>query len=189
MFCPSCGHEIPDASRFCLLCGKSPSASIQATTSKSAPAHKPKSNLLRNSLLGLILILSFYLAAQLVSNANGGRLPGSGRKDPLTPAAFRVRPGEIYFFRFTVQHSGRVVGRFQVTGAQGNDIEAVIADADNFENWKNGHAAHVLYESGVTTTGNINVPVAGPGTYYLGFSNKFSLFAAKDIGADIQLNQ
>jgi NMD protein affecting ribosome stability and mRNA decay len=28
MFCPSCGKEIPDESRYCLACGKSPSAIV-----------------------------------------------------------------------------------------------------------------------------------------------------------------
>jgi hypothetical protein len=61
-----------------------------------------------------------------------------------------------------------------------------IADADGFENWKNGHQAHVMYGSDKTTIGNINVTLP-PGTYYLGFNNKFSMLTDKTVTSDITL--
>jgi len=51
----------------------------------------------------------------------------------------------------------------------------------------NGHQAHVLYSSGKTTNGRLDVPITQPGTYCLAFSNAFSLVSAKTINADIEL--
>jgi hypothetical protein len=51
----------------------------------------------------------------------------------------------------------------------------------------NGHQARVLYSSGKTTNGRMDVPIAEPGSYCLGFSNAFSLLSAKNIAADIEL--
>ena len=82
----------------------------------------------------------------------------------------------------------RVVGRFNVAGGSGNDIEAIITDEDDFENWKNGHPARTLYSTGgKTTVGNIDVAVPATGTYYLGFNNRFSAFADKFVDGNVEL--
>jgi hypothetical protein len=81
----------------------------------------------------------------------------------------------------------RVVGRFEAAGGSGNDIQAVLADGDNFENWKNGHAARVLYGTDKTTVGSIDVPIVSSGTYYLGLNNRFALLSAKTVSGAIDL--
>jgi hypothetical protein len=126
----------------------------------------------------------------LLSNAHGGRLPGSAPiNEALTPLEFTVGAGNIFYVRFTSYGNSRVVGHFHASGGEGNDIQVVIANADNFENWKNGHTARVLYQSPVTTTDMLNVPISASGTYYLAFSNKFSVFNSKNVSSDIQLQR
>jgi hypothetical protein len=122
-----------------------------------------------------------------MSNPNGGPLLRVPRRDPLTHSVFNVKASQMYFVRFVVAGSARVVGRFEASGGGGNDIEAVISDPDDFENKKNGHSARALYQSGQTTIGNINVPIIEPGTHYLAFNNQFSLFSDKAISASIVL--
>lgn len=172
MFCPSCGKEIPDNSRYCLVCGKSPIA-VPDTPSNN----KVKSHTLRNVLMVCLVLVCVYVAARALNT----------RTERFTPSSFTVKAGTIYYFTFTVNGSSRVTGRFEAAGGGGNDIEAFIADADNFENWNNGHQARFAYQSGRVTIGNIDA-VLPPGKYYLAFNNKFSLITDKAISADIQLH-
>jgi hypothetical protein len=113
------------------------------------------------------------------------------RVEKLTSGQITVRAGQIQFIRFNIDmtkmNDVRVVGRFQAAGGE-NDIEAALTDSDNFENWKNGHQANVLYTSqGKTTVGNIDTPITASGSYVLGFSNRFSLFTAKYVAGDTEL--
>jgi hypothetical protein len=187
MFCPSCGNQIPDSSRYCLECGKSPTATITAA-GKPIEREEPKreSHTLRNILLGLVVLLVFYLGAVLVSNGGLSAAARIGQHEPLISGSVVVKAGTIYYVRFTVDRSARVAGRFEAAGGGGNDIEAVIASSDEFENWQNGHQAHVLYQTEKTTVAILNVPIIQPGTYYLGF-NKFSLVSDKTVTGDIVL--
>jgi len=63
-----------------------------------------------------------------------------------------------------------------------------LADADNFENWKNGHPAPALYATQKVTVGETNTPILQSGTYYFCFSNRFSAFTAKQVFAEINLS-
>jgi hypothetical protein len=186
MFCPSCGKEIPDNSRFCLGCGKSPSAIVNAPSSTERQYQTRKSHTMRNIVTGFIVLLALYLGAMFVSNG-GLSAARVGRREMLISGPVVVRAGTIYYVRFTVDGSARVVGRFEATGGGGNDIQAVIASSDEFENWQNGHPAHVLFQTGRTTVATLNVPISKPGTYYLGFNNKFSLVSNKTIAGNVVL--
>jgi hypothetical protein len=81
----------------------------------------------------------------------------------------------------------RVVGSFRASGGSGNDVQVVLAEESEWENWVNGHEARVLYSTGRITTGKIDVPIAEAGTYYLAFSNAFSTFSEKDVFAEVEL--
>jgi hypothetical protein len=153
------------------------------TATRREPEDKP-SHLVRNiSLLLIVAALVWY--AFVVSS---GRNPlNETRAEVLTPSQFTVKAGTIYYVRFNVGSAGRVVGRFEASGGQGNDVQVVVANADGFDNWRNGHAAQVLYQTGKTTVGTLNVPITQPGTYYLGFNNKFSLVSDKTVSGQIQL--
>src|ERR1017187_8906584 len=81
-----------------------------------------------------------------------------------------------------------VTGSFNASGGRGNDIQAVIADEENYTNWINGHQARAFWSTqGQQTTGNIEARLK-PGLYYLGFSNKFSAFANKQVFLEVDLN-
>lgn len=81
-----------------------------------------------------------------------------------------------------------LTGSFNTSGGSGNDIMAVIADEANFINWINGHQAQVYWTTqGRATTGNFAVRLQ-PGTYYLAFNNRFSLFTGKQVFLEADLN-
>ncbi len=183
MFCPSCGQQNPENARYCKVCGKRPDAALEPVRSAARKAPERKSHAPRNILLVLAGLVAFYVF--VVSPGAGGF--GESHSEALTPTQFTVKAGTIYYVRFNVGSSARVVGRFEASGGEGNDVQVVLANADSFENWKNGHTAQVLYQTEKTTVGNINVLIKQPGTYFLCFNNKFSLFTDKTVSGDIQL--
>jgi hypothetical protein len=81
-----------------------------------------------------------------------------------------------------------IAGTFNASGGGGNDIAAVIADETNYANWINGHQAQVFWSTqGRETTGKFEVRLP-PGMYYLAFSNRFSMFADKQVFLEAGLN-
>lgn len=72
-------------------------------------------------------------------------------------------------------------GQFVAGGGSGNDIKTFIFDEINFINWKNGHNASSIYNSGKVTAGQIDLPINKSGNYYLVFDNTFSLLTDKTL--------
>ncbi len=194
MYCPHCGQSILDGSLFCSFCSK-PTAAAPVTAKKSSPL---------DSALRIFGAVAIILGAIvfLVWNFSNKNTPPLG-----SPAGIRsVLPGQaetrnIFSGQLVVSArqyrawtitiapqmtNAQLVGSFHTAGGTGNDIQAVIADPTEFENWKNGHQARVFYGTDRTTNGSFNVRLA-PGTYILAFSNAFSLLVPKEVTAEIEL--
>jgi hypothetical protein len=108
----------------------------------------------------------------------------------ITPDAFVVAPGKLMYFPVSLPQSaawGMITGRFRAQGGNGNDIEMYVFNPDGFENYINGHSVSTLYNSGRVTVGSIDLYIPKGTTYYLVFTNKFSVFANKAITSDIVL--
>ena len=194
MFCATCGKEIPDGSAFCLHCGKPITGQVEA------PPHVTKR---RRWVLYLVALLAgVALIVVVVSRLNYEPPPtGSQAENPtpvLQPVSEKlfsgqsvVRAGKYVFVKFQVDpekmHGPRVLGTFHASGGSGNDIQAVIAEESEFENWVNGHQARVLYSTDKLTNGKFDVSIIEAGTYYLAFSNTFSLLTDKDVFAEVEL--
>jgi hypothetical protein len=133
----------------------------------------------RNILVGLLIIA----AAMVIASNYQHRQDETEVR--LLSGTVNVGPGGFYYVSFHLNNTARIVGRFQASGGS-NDIQAVIADADEFENWKNGHAARLIYQTDRTTVGKID-SLLRPGDYYLGFNNQFSLLTSKTITGDIRV--
>lgn len=109
---------------------------------------------------------------------------GADESRPIVVDKISVEAGHYAYWSFEVSPRYDVVqGRFQVTA--GKDVEAFIFDQDGFENFSNGTRAKTWYNSGRVTVDSPNVRLR-PGTYYLVFSNKFSLVTNKLIEVDIR---
>ena len=101
--------------------------------------------------------------------------------DKITVAA-----NNYVYYQFSVSKTTTIQGRFRAEGGSGNDIECFILDADGFENWSNGHRVNTWYNSGRVTVANISARLP-EGTYYLVFSNKFSMFTNKVVTATAEV--
>ncbi|HYW38106.1 MAG TPA: emp24/gp25L/p24 family protein [Terriglobales bacterium] len=119
-------------------------------------------------------------------------------KTRYVPVSQKIATGQIvvrangyvqYRITITPEMIGpTVTGNFNASGGSGNDIQAVIADEENYTNWINGHQAQAFWTTqGKQTTGNIEATLK-PGMYYLAFSNKFSAFTEKQVFLDVDLN-
>lgn len=197
MYCPSCSKEIPERSTFCLHCGNS----VQAPAVEKRELSKAGW-----FLIGVIITVAavFGVRALLYSGEESSpkQAPVAQAAQPpapvlvpvtktLTSGQLFVRAGRYISTKFSVDaekmEDVRVVGSFRASGGAGHDIQVVIAEEGEFENWINGHQARAVYSTGKTTTGKIDVGITEPGTYILAFSNTFSLLTGKDVFAEVEL--
>lgn len=104
----------------------------------------------------------------------------------IVPPAFTIPAGGYSFYPFVIRKNGVLFGRFQATGGGGNDVEVFVLGQDEFTNWKNGHSVDTSYNSGRITVSNISVELSS-GSYFLVFSNTFSVVTPKAVTANIFL--
>lgn len=200
MFCLHCGKEILDQSTFCMACGKAVGI---VPTPEARPSHRsPGDEEAGNGdgwhsgriLLGLVIAAALlWILFVSRSHPNASGIPASmlrPNSQQLVANEFTIKPAQYFYQSFTISNTlvhPHVVGGFRAAGGLGNDIQVVLAEKGEFENWANGHQARLLYSSGKTTNGRMDVAITEPGRYCLGFSNAFSLLSAKTISADIEL--
>ena len=108
----------------------------------------------------------------------------------IVNGAFIVEPRTFKPFKIVVtpeMANARLEGTFSATGAR-NDIEVTLLTEAQFTKWQNRRAFEATFASGRVTSGNIAVELpATPGTYFVVFSNRFSIFSNKAVNADVQL--
>ena len=205
MYCVYCGKTIPDGSAFCPQCGRS-------TTSAPSQVKAANRNLLARlealwKILGALVIIFgalfffAYIYLQSTHNVNKNRpdlanpinaiLP---THQPVTEKIFQgemvVKAGQYRFWSLPIPQemaNAQLLGSFHASGGSGNDIQAVVAEPREFENWINGHEARVYYSTGKITNGRIELRLAR-GTYIIAFSNKFSPVTDKELTADLELH-
>lgn len=150
-------------------------------------------------LLGGLALLKLYRpSSDHVGVERKDTAPAFAPRTRYVPVSQNIASGQItvpprddwhYPLRITGEMLGaRLIGAFNASGGSGNDIEVAIMPESEFPNWANGHPAKVVYSSGGReTTGNFDVALS-PGSYVLDFSNRFSLFNAKFVGIQVDLN-
>lgn len=199
MYCPKCGKEITAGSTFCLHCGvQIGGAAAQSPSAKG-----------RNPLLwALVAVLAGAVGLFWYSSTGGDERRETYQQDALrqmvahptyvpvvediASGSFTLPAGQIHEIRFIVDtdkvRNVRVAGRFSASGGSGNDVQVILADEDNYINWKNGHEANSLYGTGKVTRGTIDVSIPTSGIYYLAFSNAFSGLSSKTVLAEVKLH-
>jgi len=195
MYCASCGKSMPDGSAFCPGCGKSTVAAAAQRKATTRP------DPLR--ILGAVVIVlgALFLFAYIFSNAKKNQLDSAGVmkavlavRRPVTDKIFsgniQVGAGQYQSWTLTISKemaNAQLLGSFHASGGSGNDIQALVAPPDEFENWINGHQAKVYYSTEKATNGRIDLRLA-PGTYIIAFSNRFSPITNKEVTADLELH-
>ena len=196
MFCLHCGKEIPDHSSFCLGCGKAVHAGSQTEPNKQSIAPNARRSGVKTVTIFFTSLLTLYVIFAIARNNLRDAAPGipTSLLHPfnrtLLSDSVMVLALQYQYWKFEVSTSAvnaHIVGNFHTAGGVGNDIEAVVAEWGQCENWLNGHQAQVLYASGKVTNGTMDVPIRQPGTYCLAFSNKMSLVSAKTVSGNINL--
>jgi hypothetical protein len=106
----------------------------------------------------------------------------------LVNGTINVPPGSYYHLIFIVtlkMKNAKLEGYFQEMHSTG--FSTCVFDDPSFQNWANRVDSHPVYDSGKVVEGKINLDIASPGTYYLVFSNRYSVFSARDILTTIRL--
>jgi hypothetical protein len=173
-----------------------------------APARKPAGRLpwilgLAAALVIGTIILMNNKGQSRTGNDSGATAQAASNPAPVAktryvPVSQKIASGQIAVrangyvqYRITITPEmlePTITGNFNASGGSGNDIQAVIADEENYTNWINGHQAQAFWTTqGKQTTGNIEARLK-PGMYYLAFSNKFSAFTEKQVFLEVELN-
>jgi hypothetical protein len=110
--------------------------------------------------------------------------------EPIVNGSFVVGPRTFTPYKFVVttgMWKPRLEGTLTAQGAR-NDIEVTVLDETQFTNWQNRDTFKAAYESGRVTDTKLNLELPEtPATYYVVFSNRFSLMSNKAVTANVQL--
>jgi hypothetical protein len=193
MFCPACGKELPDGSSFCLHCGKPTGAAPVAARKK------PGTQILWIAGLGALLLVVVGTFVSQLNKSTSGKPhavlpapPGHAQVPSTTNlflGEFVVKAGSYVSHTFTVQPdmvNFHVVGRFDASGGSENDVQAVLVNEDEFQNWINGQQAKAFYSTEQVTHRTLDVGPLAAGRYVFAFSNKFSESTDKNVFAEIE---
>ena len=108
----------------------------------------------------------------------------------VVSGSFIVEPRNFKPFKVVVapeMANACVEGTFTASGAN-NDIEVTVLEETQYLNWQNRHMFEAAYESGRVTAGKLKVELTDtPGTYFVVFSNRFSIVSNKSVVADVKL--
>jgi hypothetical protein len=164
-------------------------------TTSAIPPPPKQSHALRNVgimvivgiiVLGVVLVLGFY------GTGGGGGIFPSTHTVNIVNGLITVNGLGYEYYPFYVPSGATnvyVQGSFTASGGFGNDIEVLVMDSTDFINWQNGHQASAYYDSGQLTTSSFDVPLpSGPGTYYLVYSNTFSIISQKNVNTQANLS-
>jgi hypothetical protein len=212
MFCSNCGSGATSAATFCLDCGhrlKADTAPLfqsrpvpppPANTAKTASAAK----IIMAASITLLLGVAFLAAAAGIihwttqqssnTNYNSGTSTSSSSvpfysppppvRTQLVPSTFVVRPQDEYSRQFTLSRAGRVTGDFQ----SDTNIVVYLVNDKNFRLFSNGNGFNSFYRSEKISSGVIDVNLP-PDTYYIIFSNNYSIISSKHIAANLYVEE
>ena len=110
--------------------------------------------------------------------------------EPVVTGSFVVDARSYKPFRVVVAADAsnpQLEGTFSAKGAN-NDIEVLLLEETQYLNWQNRHKFRAVYESGRVTADRVRMALPpDAATYFVVFSNRFSLLSQKDVSADLSL--
>jgi hypothetical protein len=187
MFCPQCGKQLLDDSRFCSKCGRAIERLLLPAAAR--PLSKPSRTGRWTLLTVLVLAVGCVIFLNRTTHSSPP-IPAAPpvarmlRTETIANTAMTVGPGSFNDYKFVVPATAAqasVDGHFSATGGFGNDIQVFVVNEDSFVNFQNGHPSDAYFNSGKVTQNTINALLPGPGTYYLVCNNRFGLLAPKAV--------
>jgi hypothetical protein len=139
------------------------------------------------SWMKFVLLAAAILGVSAVSCGTNFS-PLKKRYESTSTNSYQVSPGQLQYRTFQVDggmSDAYLKGSFTASGGMGNDIKALVLNAENYLNWSNGHDCRTYYNSGQVTAGSFSVVLPGPGTYYLVYDNRFSLLSTKNVSENL----
>lgn len=132
-------------------------------------------------------------------------LAGNKHDQAILDTPFSVTPHNFRYYKFSLPEGSTnvaIVGEFVAAAESDNrkspsksepqetetGIELYVLSESAFAIWQTGYATNSVFESGRVSQGKVQADLpAGPGVYYLVFSNKFSSKTTKKVNADVVL--
>lgn len=144
----------------------------------------------------LVVVIVIVLVSVLVLGFHGSRGGGSIIQPTYTVnivnGLITVNANDYACYPFFVPSGATNVqaqGSFTASGGSGNDIIVLIMDSTEFINWQKGNQTGAYYDSGQLTTSSFDAPLpSGSGTYYLVYSNTFSITSQKNVNTQANLS-
>jgi hypothetical protein len=168
---------------------------MSASTAGPPAPPKQSSTLKTIGTIAIIVMIVFATAAVLAfrgSIGGGGTNTADTHATNIVNGLITVNAGYYEYYPFYVPSGAanvQIQGGFTASGGSGNDIVVMIMDSTSFINWRNGHQVNVYYNSGQLTTSNFDVSLpSGSGSYYLVYSNTFSLISQKNVNTQVNLS-
>ncbi|HET7232923.1 MAG TPA: hypothetical protein VFJ16_23140 [Longimicrobium sp.] len=95
----------------------------------------------------------------------------------------RIDPGQYHYYsmEITDERPCRLRGRVETTAGGRHDTDVLVLDVDGFTNFQFNRSYGTLFAAHRTAAVTLDVPLPGPGTYYLVLSNRFSAFTGKKV--------
>jgi len=132
----------------------------------------------------------------LLLTACGDSLTGPtwGPESRPFSAVTPIDAGDFFAVRFPISNGdferGRnfvLSGNFEVIAGGSRDINAYVVDEIGYKNFYNGNNFRSFFSSTKVTTDRFSIRLSRADTYYVLFSNRFSIFIDKRVDLNIEL--
>jgi hypothetical protein len=92
-----------------------------------------------------------------------------------------ARQYHYYGFEISDERPCRLRGRIETTDGGRHDTDVMVLDRDGFANFQYNRRFATVFSAPRTAAATLDVPLPGPGSYYLVLSNRFSAFTGKTV--------
>jgi hypothetical protein len=149
---------------------------------------------IRVIITGLIICTLCMMTACGNSNSKTTTPTVTGpQSQSLVDGDISVSAETNFDYAFTVTAAMKQVnvnGTFRTFGGAPNHIEVYIMDDSTYTNWLKAKTVHILFDSGLMSSGSIDQAITVPGKYHLIFTNyaPATLAAAQQVNTKVILN-
>ena len=141
--------------------------------------------------------MTILLSLLLLLTACGDSLTGPAWESESSPFSVvtSIDAGRFYAVKFPISNEeferGRnfvLSGTFEVTAGGSRDINAYVVDEIGYKNFDNGNNFRSFFSARRVTTDRFSIPLFRADTYYVLFSNRFSIFTDKRVDLRLELS-
>ncbi len=105
------------------------------------------------------------------------------RGDVVDLPELKIGAGQYHYYGFETSDDRpcRLRGRVETTAGGRHDTDVLVLDRDGFANFQYNRRFETVFAAPRTAAVTLDVPLPGPGSYYLVLSNRFSAFTGKMV--------